>query len=186
MKNFQKNKISEIFIVIVLILIGAGLRLTPHLPNLVPIGALALFGGVYFSKKIALFLPLAAMVVSDIFIGYYEPKLMFFVYGSFLLYVFLGFSLKKNKKWYTIGGSAIFGAILFFIITNFAVWAFTPWYQKTFFGLMQSYFMALPFFRNMILGDLFYASVFFGLYGIISVLVKQKIRHGKLSFLSQK
>jgi hypothetical protein len=148
MKNFKKNKFLEILIVVILILIGAGLRFIPHPPNFTPIGALALFGGVYFSRKIALILPLAAMIISDMFIGHYESKLMFFVYGSLLLYVILGFWLKKQKKWYMISGGAILGAILFFLVTNFAVWLFTPWYSKTFFGIIQCYLMALPFFRN--------------------------------------
>ena len=72
MKIFKKDKTLKILIVITLILIGAVLRIIPHLPNFVPIGALSLFGGVYFSRKIALILPLAAMILSDIFIGSYE------------------------------------------------------------------------------------------------------------------
>ena len=174
MKNFKESKVLEIIIVSALVLIGAGLRFIPFLPNFAPIGALALFGGVYLTKKTALILPLAALVISDIFIGYYELKLMLFVYGSFLLYVILGFWLKKKKKWYTIGAGAILGAILFFLVTNFAVWVLTPWYPKTFSGIIQCYLMALPFFKNTLFGDLFYASVFFGSYELVKVLAKIK------------
>jgi hypothetical protein len=176
MKNFIKKRKKEILIAIILVFIGTGLRLIPHFPNFVPVGALALFGGFYFSRKIALILPLTIMFISDIFIGYYEIKLMFFVYASIFLYVFIGFYLKKNKQWYTVGGGAILGAILFFLITNFAVWALTPWYQKTFTGLIQCYFMALPFFRNTLLGDLFYTTIFFITYELARSLVRKKIR----------
>lgn len=172
----KKGKFIEIFIAIALVLIGVSLRLLPHPPNFAPIAAIALFGGVYLSRRTAFILPLAAMVISDIFIGYYEFGLMTAVYGSFLLCVFLGFWLKKHKKWYTVGGSAILTAIIFFLITNFAVWAFTSWYPKTLLGLWQSYLMALPFFRNTLMGDLFYVTLFFGVYEMVEVWLKKKFK----------
>ncbi len=180
-KLTKKGKNLEFIIALLLVLIGVSLRLIPHAPNFTPIAAIALFGGVYFSKKIALILPVSAMAISDIFIGYYEPKLMFFVYGSFILSVVLGFWLKKRKKWYTVGGGAILSAVLFFLITNFAVWTFTPWYTKTFSGITQCYIMALPFFRNTLLGDLFYVIVFFGAYELIEVWIRKSFELKKKS-----
>jgi len=175
MQAVKKIQITEVAIAVLLVLIGVGSRLLLHPPNFTPIAAIALFAGVYLPRRTALILPVAAMVISDIFIGYYEISLMAVVYGSFLLCVFLGFWLKKNKKWYTIGGSAILGAVLFFIITNFAVWAFTPWYAKTFVGLIQCYFIALFFFKNTLLGNLFYVSVFFGSYELARAWVRERL-----------
>ncbi len=173
--NLSKNgKILEFSIALSLILIGVGLRLLPHPPNFTPILAIALFGGFYFSRKIAFILPMAAMLISDIFIGYYEFSLMVFVYGSFLLCIVLGFWLKKHKKWQTILGSSILCAVLFFLITNFAVWIFTSWYAKTFPGLIQCYIMAIPFFKNTLLGGLFYVAVFFGAYEIVEVWIRER------------
>lgn len=169
-----QRKILEFSIVLVIVLIVVGLRLLPHPPNFTPILAIALFGGVYFSRRIAFALPIAAIVISDIFIGYYEASLMFFVYGSFLLCVILGFWLKKHKKWYTIGGSAILGAVFFFLISNLAVWALTPWYAKTISGIIQCYLLAVPFFKNTLLGSLFYTTVFFGVYEIAKVWVGKR------------
>ena len=170
----KNGKILEFSIALLLISIGVSLRLLPHPPNFAPIAAIALFGGVYFSRKIALILPIVAMAISDIFIGDYEPKLMASVYGSFLLCVILGFWLKKHKKWYTVGGSVLSCSVLFFLITNFAVWDFTPWYAKTISGLIQCYLMALPFFKNTLLGDLFYVTIFFGAYEIVEVWIKRR------------
>lgn len=172
----NKGKILKLLIGLIFIFIGTAFRLLPHIPNFTPIGAIALFGGVYFSRKIALALPIAAMAISDVFIGYYGFKLMIFVYGSFFLCVILGFWLKKHKKWQTILGSSILAACIFFFLTNFAVWAFTPWYAKTFSGIIQCYLMALPFFRNTLFGNLFYVTVFFGAYEIISLWVREKFR----------
>lgn len=170
----KEEKILEFLIALILILIGVSLRLLPHPPNLTPILAIALFGGVYFSRKMAFILPMAAMVISDIFIGYYEFSLMVFVYGSFLLCVILGFWLKKHKKWQTILGSSILCAVLFFLITNFAVWYFTSWYAKTLSGIIQCYLMALPFFRNTLFGAMFYAAIFFGVYEMAEIWVRKR------------
>jgi hypothetical protein len=114
------------------------------------------------------------MLISDIFIGFYEPLLMISVYGSFVLCGLIGLWLKKRKKWYTVTGGSVLGSVLFFIITNFAVWAFTPWYEKTLAGLIQCYTMALPFFRNTLLGDLFYVGVFFGVYELVRMWICKK------------
>ena len=176
MKIFKKVKNIEFIIALIFVLIGVSLRLIPHAPNFTPIAAIALFGGVYFSKKIALILPVSAMLISDMFIGFYQIPVMISVYGSFLLCVVLGFWLKKHKKWYTAGGGAISSAVLFFLITNFAVWAFSPWYAKTLFGIAQCYLMALPFFRNTLAGDLFYVIMFFGAYELVNVWLKKGFR----------
>ncbi|MBA4321038.1 MAG: hypothetical protein C0412_21825, partial [Flavobacterium sp.] len=124
MEISKKGKNIEILIALLFILTAAGLRLLPHPPNFTPIAAIALFGAVYFSKKIALVLPIAAMAISDAFIGFYEPKLMIAVYGSFVLCAIIGFWLKKHKKWHNILGTSVLASLIFFFITNFAVWAF--------------------------------------------------------------
>lgn len=175
MFNLNKIRVLDFFIVLFLILIGAFSRLLPHPPNFTPIAAIALFGGVYFSKKTALILPLAAVIISDIFIGYYNIGLMISVYLIFLLVVILGFWLKKNKKWYTILGSSLSASVLFFILTNFAVWVFTVWYPKNIPGLTECYLMALPFFKNTLLGDMIYVFLFFGVYEAIRILIKKKL-----------
>lgn len=176
MKISKKGKTLELLIALIFILIGITLRLLPHPPNFAPIAAIALFGGVYFSKKISLTIPILALMISDIFLGFYQPILMVFVYGSFLLSVVLGFWLKKHKKWHTVLGSSLLAGLIFFLLTNFAVWVFTPWYAKSISGLVQCYLMALPFFRMTLLGNLFYVTAFFGAYEIIEIWIKKKFR----------
>lgn len=169
---------------------GVVLRLVPHLPNFAPIAAMALFGGVYLNKKFALIVPLIALAVGDFFIGFYQPYLMAAVYGSFLLVGLIGLWLKNHKTLPNILGASLIGSILFFLITNFAVWAVqplmpTPMYPQTWQGLLQCYTMGLPFFRNTLLGDLFYVGAMFGLMeavlwitkrGLINVRTKRMAR----------
>ena len=173
MKNFK------FIIALFFVLIGVGLRLVPHAPNFTPIAAVALFSGVYFSKKIALTLPILAMLISDLFIGFYDFKLMVAVYGSFILCAILGFWLKKHKKWNTVAGAAFLSSAFFFVITNFAVWLFSSWYTKSFSGFIQCYIMALPFLKNTLLGDLFYTAVFFGAYELSTALVGKIFKEKK-------
>ncbi|MBU3918699.1 hypothetical protein KKC63_02210 [Patescibacteria group bacterium] len=172
----KKGKAIKLLVALIFILIGISLRVLPHPPNFAPIAAIALFGGVYFSKKISLTIPILAMMVSDIFLGFYQPILMAFVYGSFILCVILGFWLKKHKKWQTVLGSSLLAGLIFFLLTNLAVWAFTPWYAKSISGLVQCYLMALPFFRMTLLGNLFYVTIFFGAYEIIEIWIREKFR----------
>ena len=54
------------------------------------------------------------------------------------------------------------GALVFFSVTNFGVWAFTPLYPKTVNGLIECYVAAIPFFWNTLAGDLVYSTVLFG------------------------
>jgi len=183
-KLTKKGKTLELVVALLFVVIGVSLRLLPHPPNFAPILAIALFGGVYLSRKIAFILPIFAIAISDIFIGYYGVVLMIAVYGTFLLSVILGFWLKKHKKWYTVGGIAILSAVLFFLITNFAVWAFTPWYAKTLSGIIQCYLLAIPFFRNTILGNLFYVTVFFGAYEVAKVWIEKRFRATEAEFVS--
>ena len=168
-------KLSDIAIISVLFAIGIASRFIIHLPNFSPLAPIALFAGVYLPRKISLILPIIILVISDLFLGTYEPVLMVSVYGSFILCSFLGFWLKKYKSWMNIYIISTVCALLFFIITNFVVWLATPWYSKDLTGLFYSYFLALPFFRNNLLGNLFYSTVFFGSYELIIWFVRNNL-----------
>jgi hypothetical protein len=163
-KSNFKNFISPLLV----ILIAVFMRLLPHLPNFTPIAAMALFGGVYLNKKYAFAIPLAAMFISDIFLGFHPA--MPYVYGSFILTGAIGLWLKNRKSAKNIICASLISSILFFLITNFGVWA-GGWYPKTLSGLMQSYMMGIPFFKNTVLGDFVYTGMFFGGYELIKVLV---------------
>lgn len=147
---------------ILLIILGATARLLPHSPNFAPIAAIALFGGLYLPKKLGLVIPLIAMFISDLFIGFYAWPMMLTVYGSFLIAGLIGQYVKKRKSFFTILGSTLAASIIFFLATNAAVWAFGTMYSHDFSGLLQSYTMAIPFFKNTLLGDLFYTALLVG------------------------
>lgn len=151
-----------------LIVAAAILRLLPHAPNFAPITAIALFGGAYLkNKRLAFAVPLAAMLVSDIFIGFYSLPIMLSVYASFAFSGLLGLWLRKRKDPGNVMAATLSASVQFFLITNFAVWAFGTLYSHTASGLLASYVNALPFFRNTLYSDFFYVGVMFGLYELV-------------------
>ena len=148
-------------------LLGFFARLLPHPPNMVPITALAVFAGARIKSRWGVFLPVFTMLASDFFIGFYDPRLMFAVYGSFIAIGLFGFLARPGFSPVKILGATLLGSVFFYLTTNFAVWTFSSWYPKTLYGLLLSYTLALPFFRNSLAGDIFYAAVFFGAYELV-------------------
>jgi hypothetical protein len=145
-----------------IVVAAAALRAIPHPINFAPIGALALFGGAYFSsKRAAIAVPLLSLIAGDILIGFH--RLMFYVYASFLISVAIGFLLRPRKSVCRIGGATLAGAIQFFLITNFAVWVTSIGnYPKNLAGLALCYIAGLPLFWNTLAGDAFYVALLFG------------------------
>jgi len=173
---------------LLLVIFGALLRIATHfhdsvalfkylpdIPNFAPIAAIALFGGTYLSKKYALIIPAIAMIVADYFIGFYNPFVMISVYGSFIVIGLIGMWLKNHKNIGNVFGASLLGSSIFFIVTNFAVWLAPQfYYPRTLSGLIDCYALALPFFRNSILGDLTYVIIFFGAYELVRLFINQK------------
>lgn len=156
----------RLLVMIGLILTAAAARLLPHPPNFAPIAAMALFGGAHFgSKRWAFLVPLGAMLLSDLVIGLH-PVLPV-VYASFALIVCLGFWLRARRRLLPIAGAALASSLLFFLITNFGVWALGSFYAKTPQGLLACYVAAIPFFRNTLLGDAVYTAAMFGSFRLL-------------------
>src|SRR6202163_257539 len=149
-------------VIIGIVLAAAALRLAPHPMNFAPIGALALFGGAYFSsKRAALAISLLSLAAGDVFIGFH--RLIPYVYASFLVSVAIGFWLRRKRSVPRVGVAMLAGAIQFFLVTNFAVWvSSTGSYPKTASGLAECYIAGIPFFWNTLAGDAFYVFLLFG------------------------
>jgi len=179
--NFQKNKILDYIIAICFIILGIVFRFLPHPPNFSPIAAISIFSGVYLASKISLLLPVTILFLSDIFLGFYELPVMISVYICFLISVFLGRWLQRRKTFKNTIFISLLSSVIFFVITNLAVWAFTPWYPHNSVGLVQCFIMALPFFRNTVLGDLFYVFLLFGSYEFILRYLKNLLKIKEVS-----
>ncbi len=147
-----------------LIISGMALRLLPHPSNFTPITAIALFSGGLFPAALALTVPLLLMIGSDILIGPHD--LFILTWGCFFLVSLIGLRIKNNLNPGKIFYGTLAGASIFFIVTNLGVFLFQSMYSKTWAGLGQCFWLALPFFRNSLAGDLFYSFVLFGLFAV--------------------
>jgi hypothetical protein len=151
---------------LLLIIIGVLSRLAPHLANVTAVGALAVFSGSTYSRTKALSITVGTMLVSDVVLGFHA--VMWATYGSFALSVLLASFFLRKQSIIRIAGITLASSIIFYLVTNFAVWAIPgSMYPKTLTGLMESYIMALPFFRNSLVGDFSYSALFFGSYALM-------------------
>lgn len=142
-----------------------------HGSNFAPVAAIALLSGYLISdKRIAMAVPVLAMLLSDLFFtGTYNVGVMAAVYLGFALPV-----LWSRARWFRFGSlwasgiantlsKAVAASASFFLLSNLAVFLFTPLYGMSLEGLVQCYANALPFLRPTILGDLVFAGLGFGL-----------------------
>lgn len=168
------SKKTKFLIAAAIVILAAASRLVKHPFNFTPVAAMSLFAGCYLGKRWAIALPLLAMLVSDYFIGFYDWQVMASVYLSIALAFLIGWFLSKRLKWYNVALAAIASSVAFFIITNFAVWAFFNWYPHTWQGLISCFTLALPFFRNTLAGDVVYSGLFFGAYELAMVMSEKR------------
>ena len=154
LNNPMKEKNKRILFITLFIVIAALMRLIPHPPNFVPITAIAIFAGVKFRNiKLAYVIPIAVMLISDLFIGFYSISL--FVYLAFILITTYSYIFKK----YSIK-NILLSSLLFFVVTNFGVWLIGG-YPKNIEGLILCYTMAIPFFTNSLMADLFFSAILY-------------------------
>lgn len=174
MKTITKS--TNFWLITALIFAAVIFRIIPHPFNITPIIAVALFAGAKFKdKKWAVVIPVISLFISDVILSYinhYEllHSTILFTYGSVLLIILLGRLLNSDKLNIskTIGLSLL-SSMLFFLITNLGVWLFGNLYTLDISGLIKCYVMAIPFNKFSWAGDLFFVSVLFGIYEMISV-----------------
>jgi hypothetical protein len=157
----KENLLYRTLLALAIIALAAALRIAPHPWNFTPVGAMALFSGAIIrDRRLAFFFPIFALFVGDIFVGFH--KLMPVVYASFLVSVAIGLWLRDRRTVGRITAATLLGAIQFFLVTNFAVWAFGLSYPRNSAGLLACYVAGIPFFWNTLAGDAVYAVLLFG------------------------
>ena len=188
------SKGQTVAVIAALVAIAVAGRLVPHMPNFAPVTAAALFCGAYMTRRQS-FLALAViLLVSDYMLLYIKPygasnfdhlyapwqlwhSTLPFIYFSFAISAAVGWWVKSRRNSGYVVAAALFCSVQFFLISNAGVWA-AGMYDRGLDGLMQSYTMAIPFFRGTALGDLFYTSVFFGGFELVSG-VSHSLRRGE-------
>ncbi|HEX3601146.1 MAG TPA: DUF6580 family putative transport protein [Lacipirellulaceae bacterium] len=168
MKTDRQQNLQDLLVFFLLVAIGVAGRWGQPEWCFTPMAAAAIFAGWYFSRwAIAVLVPVAILAISDLILPAYDNiPVLLATYIVMTLPVALGRMQRRSQSRQASAGQwalfALVPATLFYIVTNFAVWEFQSSYEKTFAGLMQCYAAAVPFYRWMLTGDVFYLSVLLG------------------------
>lgn len=152
----------------VIFAVVARMPFMPHPWNFTPVAAALLYFGARGSKR-QLWVPFLLLAASDVVLTKFVYSYVFswdhFVtWAWYAAILWLGTQLRENSNWLRIAGASLTASISFFIVSNFAVWAYwDDLYPKTLNGLMTCYAAGIPFFRRGLAGDLIFSAVFFGL-----------------------
>ena len=159
MYNYLKVSIG------VLIALSAS-RFIPHPPNFTSLLALSFYIPAIFGYR---YIPvlIISFAITDLILGFHNT--VFFTWGSVFIIGFISSYFKKSIL-SRIGG-ALFGALIFYIITNFGVWS-NGSYGYTSEGLFLCYTLALPFFGYSIISTLFFSSIIETIYKFLIIKLK--------------
>lgn len=177
----MKNKSFENCLLVALVSLIVAARLLPHTPNFTPVAAVALFSGYLFGRGAkCVAAVVSGMVLSDIFLGFYDIRIMAVVYSCLLLPALLSCFLRGRLLPMRIAICAFASSTAFFLATNLAVWMFSGMYSNTFGGLRDCFVAAIPFARFTFSGDLFWSASLFGAYGV-AVYLKRLLSNPQAS-----
>jgi hypothetical protein len=164
---------GDLILVAFLVALDVAARLLPHEPNFTPIAASALFAGTVLRLRgLAFAVPVAAMLVSDAIIGFDSSPMTFVIYGLFTLPALVALLAAHIRAPGMFAPAIIAYSLVFFAVSNLAVWAFTALYPHTLAGLAACDALALPFLPQTVIGDLFWAAVLFGGYALVQIAPK--------------
>jgi len=147
------------------VIFAVAIRFLPHPWSFTPVAASLLFFGARGSRR-QIWVPVALLAASDLALNrfFYAYPFGWDQVVTFLWYaaiVWLGTRLRDHAKPLPILGASLASSVSFFLISNFAVWASGTMYPKNFGGLMTSYTLGLPFFRQGVEGDLLFTAAMF-------------------------
>jgi hypothetical protein len=177
---------GKILLPIIFVLVFAASRIPGLMPwNFSVAYAFAFCAGVYFPKRLAWWLPLGTMLVTDIGLNLYyqfhgvpvwdapDLKNLLFNYAAYAVLIFLGRRFKPQTSFIALLGGGILGAILFYLITNTASWFFNPFNNPEYTKNLAGWIIALTkgtggfpstweFFRNTLLSGALFTALFAG------------------------
>ena len=138
-------------------------RLIPHPPNFSPIISFAVLSPLLLqNKNLGALLIVLAMFISDIILGFHTYQIVIY-----LTLIFISYISTIKKSYIRLFATSLFSSLIFFIVTNFAVWFFWDYYPKTFEGLVSCYTLAIPFFQNTLLSTVIFTIGILGLHNYI-------------------
>lgn len=170
----NRDNLREVSVFFLLLAIGVVGRWIQPDWNFTPLLAATVMGGYYFRSVLpAVILPVAILTISNLALdGYENIYVLLSVYAATIVPLALGRWSRGSERWYLAGKLVLCGVVpatAFFIITNFVHWISTSMYVHDWAGLMNCYAAAVPFYRTMLAGDIFYLALLMGCLSLANV-----------------
>lgn len=177
--NKMKNK--EIIILSLVLFVLVILRVASPWPNFNPLGAVALMGGLLFTRRIlAVTITFGALLLGDVLLSVNDATYSTYLFSSSFLFVYIAFAailligmvLSKKPSIVNVLGGSLLAAVVFFLISNFGSWIYLEMYPKSIEGLSSCMAAGLPFFRGTITSQLIFS---LGIYALYNIATSKKV-----------
>lgn len=166
----NRQNVINCGVVLGLIAVAALSRLIGAQANFAAVASVALFAGFFFrSRLLAVSIPLMALLISDLVIGFYDWREMLVAYMLALVPVLMRTLIARDtlsSKAKSVFTLACVNAAIFFVFSNLAVWAFGTLYAHSADGLIACYIKAIPFALGTLASNLVYSLGLFGLHHV--------------------
>jgi hypothetical protein len=163
MQTKTRDLALDAALVIFLIAVDVVARLLPHAPGFLPVAASGLFAARMLRiPTLAIIVPVLGMVLSDVALVGEDWRIQAVGFAAIAIPAVAGIATRRWSGALPVIAVMVPSSILFFLLSNGAVWAFSGMYPPTLHGLAQCYVAALPFLDKTVLGDLFWTGVLFG------------------------
>lgn len=164
----QSNKaradlMIDLGLVAFLIALDVAARLLPHVPGFMPVAASGFFAArILRIPALAIAVPVLGMILSDVALPGEDWCIKAVVFAAIAIPAVAGIATRRWNGILPSLATITVSSLLFWLLSNGAVWAFGTMYPPTLAGLTECYVLALPFLEKTMLGDLFWNAVLFG------------------------
>ena len=163
MKIKTREILADLALIALLIAIDVAARLLPHAPGFLPVAASGLFAArMLRTPALAVVVPVLGMLLSDTALPGEDWRIQAVGFAAIAIPALAGIASRRFSGVMPIIAVIVPSSLLFFLLSNGAVWAFSGTYPPTLSGLAQCYVAALPFLDKTVLGDIVWTGVLFG------------------------
>lgn len=159
--------LAYLFILIAIAVRLAIVVVPSHPFHFTPVGAALLYFGARRSRK-EFAIPVLMLAAADVYLtrvhyGITQSWDFLVICAWYAAALFLGQFIVSKTTPVRVMSAALASAVSFFLVSNFAVWAFGTMYPHNWPGLIQCYTLAIPFFRNTFASDLILTPIAFSI-----------------------
>ena len=176
----NRTTLRELTVFSLLLTLGVLGRWAEPTWNFTPLAAVTILGGYYFRQLLpAVLLPVGVLAVSDLVLPAHDSwPVQVSVHLMMIVPLWLGRRVRGSEGWQRVAGWTLCGALpatAFYLVTNFAVWAFKSDYPSSLSGLLACYTAGIPFYRMMIAGDVVYLTLLVGCLAMAQALSRKRL-----------